>query len=154
MHQRVSQRMHLFQCEARSDDRTHAGFNRPRCNGCVLCFEACPEPFGLLPMPGKDFDPEVVDPETLFRPRPSTATIPRGTPDKRIPLPVREPMVLKGTHASAVGAILAGCRHFFGYPITPSTEGENEKARQYYEKSLELNPRNRTAADMLENLKE
>lgn len=31
--------------------------------------------------------------------------------------------MLKGNHASAVGAILAGCRHFFGYPITPSTEG-------------------------------
>jgi pyruvate/2-oxoacid:ferredoxin oxidoreductase alpha subunit len=32
-------------------------------------------------------------------------------------------MVLKGTHAAALGAILAGCRHVFGYPITPSTEG-------------------------------
>ena len=89
------------------------------CNGCAFCFEACPEPFDLLPMPGKDFDPGVVDPETFFRPRPSTAPIPRGTPDKRIPLPVRETMVLKGTHASAVAAILAGCRHFFGYPATP-----------------------------------
>jgi hypothetical protein len=32
-------------------------------------------------------------------------------------------MFVKGMHASATGAILAGCRHFFGYPITPSTEG-------------------------------
>jgi pyruvate/2-oxoacid:ferredoxin oxidoreductase alpha subunit len=32
-------------------------------------------------------------------------------------------MILKGNHASAIGALLAGCRHFFGYPITPSTEG-------------------------------
>jgi pyruvate/2-oxoacid:ferredoxin oxidoreductase alpha subunit len=32
-------------------------------------------------------------------------------------------MVLKGNHAAALGAILAGCRHVFGYPITPSTEG-------------------------------
>jgi len=94
-----------------------------RCNGCGICFEACPEPFGLLPMPSADFDPGVVDPETLFGPRPSTAPKPRGRRDRRIPLPPREPMVLKGTHASAVGAILAGCRHFFGYPITPSTEG-------------------------------
>jgi pyruvate/2-oxoacid:ferredoxin oxidoreductase alpha subunit len=30
---------------------------------------------------------------------------------------------VKGTYASAIGALLAGCRHFFGYPITPSTEG-------------------------------
>jgi len=93
------------------------------CNGCGICFEACPEPFGLLPMPGKDFDPGVVDPETLFGPRSTTAPEPSGTPDRKIPLPTREPMVLKGTHASAVGALLAGCRHFFGYPITPSTEG-------------------------------
>jgi pyruvate/2-oxoacid:ferredoxin oxidoreductase alpha subunit len=94
-----------------------------RCNGCGLCLEACPEPFGLLPMPDKDFDPGVTDPETLFGPRPSSAPKPRAKKDKRIPLPARESMVLKGTHASAVGAVLAGCRHFFGYPITPSTEG-------------------------------
>lgn len=99
------------------------------CNGCGLCFDACPEPFGLLPMPGMDFDPGVVDPETLFGPHASTADKPRGKADKRIPLPDREPMVLKGTHASAVGALLAGCRHFFGYPITPSTEGAELLAR-------------------------
>lgn len=29
---------------------------------------------------------------------------------------------MKGTYAAA-GAVLAGCRHVFGYPITPSTEG-------------------------------
>jgi pyruvate/2-oxoacid:ferredoxin oxidoreductase alpha subunit len=28
-----------------------------------------------------------------------------------------------------VGALLAGCRHFFGYPITPSTEGAELMAR-------------------------
>lgn len=38
-------------------------------------------------------------------------------------------MVLKGNHAAAVGAILAGCRHVFGYPITPSTEGAELLAR-------------------------
>jgi pyruvate/2-oxoacid:ferredoxin oxidoreductase alpha subunit len=36
---------------------------------------------------------------------------------------------LKGAHASAVGALLAGCRHFFGYPITPSTDGAELMAR-------------------------
>ena len=29
----------------------------------------------------------------------------------------------KGNYAAAIGALLAGCRHVFGYPITPSTEG-------------------------------
>ncbi len=46
-----------------------------------------------------------------------------------IPLPKMEPLVLKGTYASAIGAILAGCRHVFGYPITPSTEGAELMAK-------------------------
>jgi pyruvate/2-oxoacid:ferredoxin oxidoreductase alpha subunit len=37
--------------------------------------------------------------------------------------------VVKGNHAAALGALLAGCRHFFGYPITPSTEGAELMAR-------------------------
>jgi pyruvate/2-oxoacid:ferredoxin oxidoreductase alpha subunit len=44
-------------------------------------------------------------------------------------MPDLEPMVLKGTHAAAIGAILAGCRHVFGYPITPSTEGAELMAK-------------------------
>ena len=40
-----------------------------------------------------------------------------------------EPLVLKGNYAASVGALLAGCRHFFGYPITPSTEGAELMAK-------------------------
>ncbi len=36
---------------------------------------------------------------------------------------------MKGTYAAAVGAVLAGCRHVFGYPITPSTEGAEMMAK-------------------------
>jgi pyruvate/2-oxoacid:ferredoxin oxidoreductase alpha subunit len=32
-------------------------------------------------------------------------------------------------YASAIGAVVAGCRHFFGYPITPSTEGAELMAK-------------------------
>jgi pyruvate/2-oxoacid:ferredoxin oxidoreductase alpha subunit len=32
-------------------------------------------------------------------------------------------------YASAIGALVAGCRHFFGYPITPSTEGAELMAK-------------------------
>lgn len=99
------------------------------CNGCGLCFEACPEPFGLMAKPRPDFDPGQVDPESWFGPRATTAQEPKRVPDEQIPLPRFEPMVLKGTHAAAVGALLAGCRHFFGYPITPSTEGAELLAR-------------------------
>ena len=31
-------------------------------------------------------------------------------------------VLMKGNEALAQGAIMAGCRHFFGYPITPQTE--------------------------------
>lgn len=33
-----------------------------------------------------------------------------------------EKVLMKGNEALAEAAILAGCRHFFGYPITPQTE--------------------------------
>ncbi|MGE5347360.1 MAG: 3-methyl-2-oxobutanoate dehydrogenase subunit VorB [Acidithiobacillales bacterium] len=92
------------------------------CNACGLCIDACPEPYGLLPVP-EEVDFELMDPAKLFGPRPSTAPVPVEIPGEVIPLPKTEPMVLKGTYASAIGAILAGCRHVFGYPITPSTEG-------------------------------
>ncbi len=98
------------------------------CNGCGLCLTACPEPHGLMPMP---FAPhgEMIDPESYFGPRPTTAPTPEPIPDVRLPLPNLEPMVLKGTHASAIGALLAGCRHLFGYPITPSSEGAELMAK-------------------------
>lgn len=38
-------------------------------------------------------------------------------------------MAMKGTYAAAIGAVLAGCRHVFGYPITPSTEGTELMAK-------------------------
>ena len=93
------------------------------CNDCGLCLSACPEPYGLVPAPQEAEGFELLDPEELFGARMTTAPKPISIPDERRPLPTLEPMTLKGNHASAIGAILAGCRHFFGYPITPSTEG-------------------------------
>jgi 2-oxoglutarate/2-oxoacid ferredoxin oxidoreductase subunit alpha len=98
------------------------------CNGCGLCLVACPEPYALMPTP-PEVDFELVDPASFLGPRQTTALEPVAIPDKKVPLPQLEPMILKGNHASAVGAVLAGCRHFFGYPITPSTEGAELLAR-------------------------
>jgi 2-oxoisovalerate ferredoxin oxidoreductase alpha subunit len=84
------------------------------CNGCALCIDACPEPYGLR-----------VDDDGPPRPRPQPVEV----RPERLPLPEGRPLVLKGAHASAIGALLAGCRHFFGYPITPSTEGAELMAR-------------------------
>jgi pyruvate/2-oxoacid:ferredoxin oxidoreductase alpha subunit/NAD-dependent dihydropyrimidine dehydrogenase PreA subunit len=96
------------------------------CNGCGLCITACPEPYGLMPEPE---EAELKDPAHLFGERHTTAPIPVDIPDSIVPLPRVEPLVVKGTYASTIGALLAGCRHFFGYPITPSTEGAELMAK-------------------------
>ena len=35
---------------------------------------------------------------------------------------MNEKILMKGNEAMAEAAIRAGCRHYFGYPITPQTE--------------------------------
>ncbi len=80
-----------------------------RCTSCGLCIDACPEPYGLVA-------------EGRARAR-AVTTRAAERPASRAALPAVPPLVTKGTYASAMGAILAGCRHFYGYPITPSTEG-------------------------------
>jgi pyruvate/2-oxoacid:ferredoxin oxidoreductase alpha subunit/NAD-dependent dihydropyrimidine dehydrogenase PreA subunit len=101
------------------------------CSGCGLCIEACPEPFGLRPddetRPAVDF--ELQDPAKLFGIKVVERFDAGAIPDEIIELPECEPMVLKGAYASAVGALLGGCRHVYGYPITPSTEGSELMAR-------------------------
>jgi len=97
------------------------------CNGCGLCMSACPEPYGLRAEPGKEFVLE--DPKALFGPRSLGPEAARSIPDERLPLPQVEPLVVKGNYAAAIGALIAGCRHFYGYPITPSTEGAELMAK-------------------------
>ena len=98
------------------------------CNGCGLCIGACPEPFGLRAIEEKaPF--ELQDPSKLFGVRDTTAPVPETVPDEILALPAMEPLVTKGNYASAIGALLAGCRHVYGYPITPSTEGAELMAK-------------------------
>jgi pyruvate/2-oxoacid:ferredoxin oxidoreductase alpha subunit/NAD-dependent dihydropyrimidine dehydrogenase PreA subunit len=99
------------------------------CNGCALCIDACPEPYGLRPIPPGLEGEELQDPAKLFGPKHSDAPRPTELLDELVPVPHFEPLVIKGTYASAIGALLAGCRHFFGYPITPSTEGAELMAK-------------------------
>jgi pyruvate/2-oxoacid:ferredoxin oxidoreductase alpha subunit/NAD-dependent dihydropyrimidine dehydrogenase PreA subunit len=105
--------------------------NLDACNGCGLCISACPEPHGLMATPPEleGVDMVVSDPFSFFGPRARSRPEPASTPDRRVPLPTADPLVLKGNHAAAIGALLAGCRHFFGYPITPSTEGAELMAK-------------------------
>jgi len=87
------------------------------CNGCALCIEACPEPYGLRAEEG------------IAEHTAKQRLTPIAVPGQIISLPELEPIVMKGTYASAIGALFAGCRHFFGYPITPSTEGAELMAK-------------------------
>ena len=99
-----------------------------KCTGCGLCIEACPEPYGLRAMAaGETY--ELQDPAKLFGAKHSEAPEPKEIPAEKVPLPKTQPLVIKGNYASAVGAILAGCRHMYGYPITPSTEGAELMAK-------------------------
>jgi len=94
------------------------------CNHCGLCVTACPEPYGLGTQPY-----ELESPEALYGARPNGRPQAEPIAPRTIPLPRCEPLVLKGNYACAVGALLAGCRHVYGYPITPSTEGAELMAK-------------------------
>ena len=95
------------------------------CKGCGLCVDACPEPYGLV---SAALAAELDASEDRRRfPQPRLPA--EEVPAKRAALPEGRPLVVKGTHAAAIGALLAGCRHFFGYPITPSTEGAELMAK-------------------------
>jgi len=93
------------------------------CNGCGLCIEACPEPYGLRP------ETVPFEERAAAVPAGPVAAVAADLPDELLSLAQRQPLAIKGTHASALGALLAGCRHFYGYPITPSTEGSELMAR-------------------------
>jgi pyruvate/2-oxoacid:ferredoxin oxidoreductase alpha subunit/NAD-dependent dihydropyrimidine dehydrogenase PreA subunit len=97
-------------------------FHPAECNGCNLCVEACPEPYALM---AGDADPPVEHPVVSRQRAPAPAPV----PDERVALAEGKILVVKGAHAAAIGALLAGCRHFFGYPITPSTEGAELMAK-------------------------
>ncbi len=103
--------------------------NLEQCNGCGLCLSACPEPYGLAATPAGAADYELQDPAHMFGARGHAPAAAETIPDGRLALTAAEPLVIKGTYASAIGALLAGCRHFFGYPITPSTEGAELMAK-------------------------
>jgi pyruvate/2-oxoacid:ferredoxin oxidoreductase alpha subunit/NAD-dependent dihydropyrimidine dehydrogenase PreA subunit len=97
------------------------------CSGCNLCVDACPEPYGLVTAETAGRLDAANGPRPFGPPprQPAAAEIPA----ERVALPEARPLVVKGTHAAAIGALLAGCRHFFGYPITPSTEGAELMAK-------------------------
>jgi pyruvate/2-oxoacid:ferredoxin oxidoreductase alpha subunit/NAD-dependent dihydropyrimidine dehydrogenase PreA subunit len=97
-----------------------------RCNACGLCVEACPEPWGLVSAEDAEW---LAAAEARRAAAVALAPPPVDVPAEVVALPAGLRIVAKGAHAGAVGALLAGCRHFFGYPITPSTEGAELMAK-------------------------
>jgi pyruvate/2-oxoacid:ferredoxin oxidoreductase alpha subunit len=99
-----------------------------KCTACGLCIDACPEPYGLRALAaGETY--ELQDPAKIFGAKPNVAPEPVDIPAQKVTLPKTQPLIIKGNYASAVGALVAGCRHFYGYPITPSTEGAELMAK-------------------------
>lgn len=98
--------------------------NLDKCTNCSLCIVACPEPYGMH----WNDDYTVIDSMT-FKGVEKTRPVAKEIPDHYLPIEAGTTMVIKGTYASAIGAILAGCRQFYGYPITPSTEGTELMAK-------------------------
>ena len=99
------------------------------CTGCGLCIEACPEPYGLRAMAaGRDLRAagpgQALRGQAERRPRARGHPGPAGCPCRR-----PSPSSSRATTPPPSGALLAGCRHFYGYPITPSTEGAELMAK-------------------------
>ena len=86
------------------------------CSACGLCMTACPEPYGLAPEVTSDF--ELQDPAKLFGARKTRAAKPAAIPDEVLALPATQPLVTKGTYASSIGALLAGCVDYLREPWT------------------------------------
>ncbi|MBF0359397.1 MAG: 3-methyl-2-oxobutanoate dehydrogenase subunit VorB [Oligoflexia bacterium] len=112
------------------------------CIGCSLCVNACPEPYALAmsteemrereereQSKNKGAGATFSDPSEMFGLDKSPLPKAKKAIDEEMNLPISGPQILKGNYASAIGAILSGCRHFYGYPITPSTEGAELMAK-------------------------
>ena len=96
--------------------------NLEDCSACGLCMTACPEPYGLAP----ELDVGLRAPgpgEALRGPAVRGRDAGRRSRTSASRCPTTRPLVTKGTYASAIGALLAGCRHFFGYPDHPVHRG-------------------------------
>ncbi|MBF0312428.1 MAG: 3-methyl-2-oxobutanoate dehydrogenase subunit VorB [Oligoflexia bacterium] len=114
-------------------------FDLENCIGCSLCYSSCPEPYAIG-MVAKEKIQEhqekkqsqkssINTPNEFFGKAETPFTRPAPIKDEVIPMPECGPLIIKGNYASAIGAILSGCRHFYGYPITPSTEGAELMAK-------------------------
>ena len=103
-------------------------FKTDLCKGCGLCVNACPK--GILAIAAdqinnKGYSPAVMTDQEKCIGCAFCATMCPDciiTVEKYGGYPMAERVLMKGNEAIAEAAIRAGCRHYFGYPITPQTE--------------------------------
>ena len=95
------------------------------CNACGLCLDGLPRaPRPAARRLARRGPHEALDPAELLRPPPSSAPPTEAVPDREVPLPsTRDRWCSRAPMPPRSAPLFAGCRHFFGYPITPSTEG-------------------------------
>ena len=96
------------------------------CKGCGLCVDACPVHIIELDharMTPKGYHPaHCVDEDRVHRMHVVRAHVPRRGDHGGEVSRMAEKVLMKGNEVLAESALRAGCRFFFGYPITPQTE--------------------------------
>lgn len=90
--------------------------NVEECNACAACAKICPDIAIRVWRIDEDAQKQVKPaPEPLkFNVQPP--------PEAALELKDGEELFIASNEAVGYGAILAGCKHFFGYPITPQNE--------------------------------
>lgn len=100
-------------------------FKEDICKGCGLCVSACPKKIlsiSVTKLNKKGHAPvELTKPDECI----GCTSCAIMCPDCVITVErqfMAQKVLMKGNEAIAEAAIRAGCRHYFGYPITPQTE--------------------------------
>ncbi len=100
-----------------------------RCKGCELCISVCPKKIlelDKIHVNSKGYHPiHITKPEECIGCASCALMCPDGVINvytEKEAAKMKEKKLIKGNEAFAMAAINAGCRYYFGYPITPQNE--------------------------------
>src|SRR3990172_8515555 len=97
--------------------------NEDACTACAACAKICPD-IAIRVWRIDEGAREIGDKQTKTSVSPISPFkyVPPPLPVATEQLKEGEEILITGNEAIGYGAIMAGCRHFFGYPITPQNE--------------------------------